>query len=170
MALTMSASAIHAQSNIDPGGALEALRSSLAEELATTEMFISAFYGVIDRAKGVLTYGNTGHPHAFVVTREGKAVRLPAMNPPLGMVDEPPGTASYPWRAGKDLLLLFTDGIVDMRNRVGDRVGERAVLDIVIRNRASAPDEILELVFEMLTNHRGDTLLKDDLTFVILRS
>src|SRR5204863_2668617 len=41
MALTMSASAIHAQTTGDPGETLGALLSSMREELATTEMFIS---------------------------------------------------------------------------------------------------------------------------------
>src|ERR1051325_996657 len=64
MALTMSASAIQAQRTTDPGEALHALLNSVRDELATTEMFISAFYAIIDRTAGELWYANTGHPHA----------------------------------------------------------------------------------------------------------
>ena len=48
MALAMSASAIHAQGTLDPGAMLHALLDSLREELSSTEMFITVFYGVVD--------------------------------------------------------------------------------------------------------------------------
>ena len=70
MALTMSASAIHAQGTDDPAEMLRRLYLSVKEELTTTEMFVSALYAVVDREKQELRYGNTGHPHAFVVSRE----------------------------------------------------------------------------------------------------
>jgi sigma-B regulation protein RsbU (phosphoserine phosphatase) len=63
----MSASAIHAQTTIDAAETLSALLASLRDELESTEMFITVFYGVIDPTAGVLRYANTGHPHAFVV-------------------------------------------------------------------------------------------------------
>ena len=67
MALAMSASAIHAQASPDPDAVLASLEGTLREELETTEMFITAFYGVIDRVAKTLRYANTGHPHAFHV-------------------------------------------------------------------------------------------------------
>ena len=170
MALAMSASAIHAQSTDDPGAMLRALHDSLQEELESTEMFISGFYGVVDRAAGTLRFANTGHPHAFVVTGEGEAVRLPALDPPLGMVETPPSADERPWTSGGDLLLLFTDGISDARDRRGRRLGEDAVVETVVRHRASPPAEIVERVFDVLALHTGDTLRRDDLTLVLLRS
>ena len=170
MALTMSATAIHAQAGGDPGDTLGALLASLREELATTEMFISAFYGVIDRKQGLLRYANTGHPHAFIVAENGFIERLAATDPPLGMVDTPPTAVSRPWNRGKDLLLLFTDGVSDARNRLDVRLGEQAVLDIVRRLRAERADVILERVLDALDQHVGEALRRDDLTLVVLRS
>src|SRR3954468_18315016 len=117
MALTMSASAIHAQGTDDPAEMLRRLYQSVKEELNTTEMFVSALYAVVDRDQGILRYGNTGHPHAFVVTRAGEVERLFAGGPPLGMSDEAPRSEIRQWDVGGDLLVLFTDGIADARNR-----------------------------------------------------
>ena len=72
----MSASAIHAQGTDDPAEMLRRLYQSVKEELSTTEMFVSALYAVVDREQGILRYGNTGHPHAFVITRVGEVERL----------------------------------------------------------------------------------------------
>jgi sigma-B regulation protein RsbU (phosphoserine phosphatase) len=77
---------------------------------------------------------------------------------------------SRPWAAGRDLLLLFTDGISDARNRLGARLGEQPVLDIVREYRGETPTQIVDRVFQMLALHTGDAPLRDDLTLVVLRS
>ncbi|HEX5438593.1 MAG TPA: GAF domain-containing SpoIIE family protein phosphatase [Gemmatimonadaceae bacterium] len=170
MALAMSASAIHAQSSNDPGEMLAALFATLREELISTEMFISAFYGVIDRDAGTLRYANAGHPHAFRVTGSGIVERLPATDPPLGMVEMLPAAVTAPWNRGKDLLVLFTDGVSDARNRFGMRFGEQPVLDLVRRYRTESPLAILQRVFAQLSDYTGETVQPDDQAMVVVRS
>ena len=170
MALAMSATAIHAQSSANPSKTLRALQASLREELSTTEMFITVFYAVVDRARGELRYANTGHPHAFVVAGNGEVQRLSALDPPLGMVDAGPRGAARPWARGIDLLVLFTDGISDARNRADERLGEEAVLQTITAHRTLPAAEIVERVFSVLTQHMGDVPSRDDLTLVVLRS
>ena len=170
MALAMSASAIHAKSTSDPGKVLGALLGTLKDELTTTEMYISVFYGVVDRRRGVLRYANTGHPHAFVVGADGGAQRLVALDPPLGLAPGAPGARSHPWSAASDLLLLFTDGLTDARNSAGAALGERAVLDTVVRHRGSTPAEIVARVFEVVAQHSGDVPSFDDQALLVLRS
>ncbi len=170
MALAMSASAIHAQAAADPGEMLNALLFTLREELATTEMFISTFYGIIDREAGTLRYANTGHPHAYHVSSAGAVERLPALDPPLGMVEATPSARQRPWMRGADLLLLFTDGVPDARNRFGVRLGEQPVLEIVRRYRTEHPTVIVRRVFDELAEHTGEALQRDDLAVVLVRS
>ncbi len=170
MALAMSASAIHAQNFVSPGETLGALLKSLREELESTEMFISMFYGVADPEQGKLTYANTGHPHAFVISEEGTVTRLAAGNPPLGMVEDVPATASLSWVKQKDLLVLFTDGISDARNTRDERLGEERVLDLIKENRENSTQIIVDRVFKMLEVHTRTVPRRDDLTLVIMRS
>jgi sigma-B regulation protein RsbU (phosphoserine phosphatase) len=170
MALAMSASAIHAQSSDDPGEMLAALLGTLREELMSTEMFITTFASVIDRDAGVLRYANAGHPHAYHVMGDGSVERLGAIDPPLGMVDAVPTARSRPWSRESDLLLLFTDGVSDARNRFGHRLGEQPLIEIVRRYRTEAPSVILQRVFEELAEHMGETVQRDDLAVVLVRS
>ncbi|MGH7719472.1 MAG: PP2C family protein-serine/threonine phosphatase [Gemmatimonadaceae bacterium] len=170
MALVMSASAIHAQSSSDPGDTLAALLATLREELMTTEMFLSSFYGVIDRDAGSLRYANTGHPHAFVISAEGVIDRLAALDPPLGMVETPPTARSREWRRGGDILLLFTDGVSDARNRYGERFGEERVLDAARRLRDEPPRTLVDGIFAELAEHTGDAVQRDDAAVVVVRS
>ena len=169
MALAMSASAIHAQAAAGPGEMLSALLATLREELATTEMFITTFYGVIDREAGVLSYANAGHPYAYHIGADGSVERLGAIDAPLGMVESVPSARSRPW-THEDLLLLFTDGVSDARNRFGMRLGEAMVLDVVRSNRTEPPPVILERVFDMLDEHTGEAVQTDDIAVVLTAS
>jgi sigma-B regulation protein RsbU (phosphoserine phosphatase) len=170
MALAMSASTIHSQTSLDPGDTLHALFTTLRDELETTEMYISSFYGIVDRNRGELAFANTGHPHAFILPAGGTLERLPASDPPIGMDDKAPTTTRRPWTAGRDLLVLFTDGVTDARNVNGERLGEEAVLDVIRRYHDRKPPEILDRIFDVLNAHTRGAPRRDDLTVVVLRS
>lgn len=169
MALAMSASAIHARDTADPAEVLAALLHSLHDELTSTEMFISLFYCVIDSRGGELRYANAGHPHAFLVSGDGGITRLGATDPPLGMVDSTPRMNAVAWAPG-DLLLLFTDGVSDARNRADVRLGEEAVLNLAAAERSSPVNAIVDQVFRLVEQHAGATPRRDDLTMVVARS
>ncbi|MEO6864025.1 MAG: GAF domain-containing SpoIIE family protein phosphatase [Gemmatimonadaceae bacterium] len=170
MALAMSAAAIHAQSTLDPGAMLHALLYSLREELSNTEMFITLFYGVVDKQNGTLQYANAGHPHVFCCRADSEPERLGAIDPPLGMSDHAPSSRIVQWTSGRDLLVLFTDGITDALNGAGHPMGERRVLDTIKRYAAEPPKVIVDRVFQALNEYIGDVPPRDDLTLVVLRS
>lgn len=170
MALAMSAAAIHAQSTLDPGAMLHALQYSLREELSNTEMFITLFYGVLDREAGTLQYANAGHPHVFCCRPNSDPERLGAIDPPLGMADQAPTSRTVKWTSGLDLLALFTDGITDALNEAGQPMGEQRVLDAIKQHAAEPAPVIVERVFEALRKHTGDIPPRDDLTLVVIRS
>jgi sigma-B regulation protein RsbU (phosphoserine phosphatase) len=101
----------------------------------------------------------------------GKGIeRLPANDPPLGMDERAPATVSRPWNRDTDLLVLFTDGVSDARNRDGARLGENAVLQIVRSFAGAEPSTILDRIIETLDEHRDGAVLRDDLTIVLVRS
>jgi sigma-B regulation protein RsbU (phosphoserine phosphatase) len=170
MALTMSAAAIHSQATGDPGEMLHALMSTLREELAMTEMFISGFYAAIDPAANELRYSNTGHPHAFLLAHDKDFERLAASDPPIGMDERRPATSRRDWASGSDLLVLFTDGVSDARNPAGERLGEEPVLEVIRQHRDESPAQILQHVFELLDAYILTAPRRDDLTMVLLRT
>lgn len=170
MALVMSAMAIHAQRNDDPGATLLALHASLEEELRETDMYLSLCYVVIDAPKGELRYTNAGHPHAFVLRADGTAERLVATDPPLGLGEQAPHAASVAWRGRDDLLVLFTDGISDALDARGEPLGEQRVLDVIRARRRDAPLRIVDGVFALVEGHMGGVTPSDDQALVVLRT
>ncbi len=167
MALTMSAVAIHASEGDPPAEVLRRVHHTLIGELETTEMYLTLFYGVIDPGEGRVTFANAGHAHAFRVAADGSAERLAATDPPLGIMDlEGYHEASVPWKAGEDLLFLFTDGLSDSLE-AGEVAGSQILLDEVARSRRSPVREVIERVFHL--GAAPGSVPADDRTAVLVR-
>lgn len=138
MTLTMSAAGIYAREHDSPAQVLRDLDDALREELETTEMFLTVFYGVIDPKAGTLCYSNAGHPHAFSIHADGGLDRLTATDPPVGFAGpDAYGEEEVPWSVEDDLLVLFTDGLSDTLASATRGDGEERVLDSVTSNRKS---------------------------------
>jgi sigma-B regulation protein RsbU (phosphoserine phosphatase) len=166
MALVLSAAAIHAGAGSTPDEVLASMLDSLGDELASTEMFLSVFYGVLDPGKRRLVYANAGHPHAFRIPRSGDPERLPTTAPPLGL-----STAAsiqrheVDWDPDGDLLCLWTDGLVDQGT--GSGFSEERLLAEISRRRSESPDSIVRSVF---TEADKATLRPaDDRTLLVMR-
>jgi serine phosphatase RsbU (regulator of sigma subunit) len=95
--------------------------------------------------------------------------RLGAIDAPLGLVESIPSARSRPW-SRDDLLLLFTDGVSDARNRFGVRLGEDPILEVVREHRSEPPAQILERVFQLLEEHTGEAVQADDIAVVLTAS
>jgi len=168
MALTMSAVAIHASEGHPPAEVLRRVHRALIEELESTEMFMTLFYGVLDPVAERIDFANAGHHHAFRIDAAGTAERLAVTNPPLGMVDlDVYPESSAPWMHGRDLLFLFTDGLSDALG-FGESAGEQRLVEMVAERREDAPNGILSQLFAEAET--GDAGALDDRTAVIVRA
>jgi phosphoserine phosphatase RsbU/P len=169
MTLAMSAAGIYAREYESPAAVLRGLDDALRDELESTEMFLTVFYGVIDPEAGTLVYANAGHPHAFVIGPDETTPRLEATDPPVGFA----GPDAYheeklSWRRGEDLLLLFTDGLSDALTTTTRGNGERLVLETAVRARFSTPEDVIQALFDLTGQVQGPTL-GDDRTALAVR-
>ncbi|HEU5305074.1 MAG TPA: GAF domain-containing SpoIIE family protein phosphatase [Gemmatimonadales bacterium] len=168
MALVMAAAGIHAAASATPDETLAALLESLSSELTKTEMHLTVFYGVLDPRNGRLTYANAGHPYAFKVSRSAAPERLDSTAPPLGFASA--GSIQrrqIPWSVGEDLLVLWTDGLVDARNEAGEPFGEQRLLDCVTKLRDRSPETIVSAVLKDAEAFGARPA--DDRTLLVLR-
>ncbi len=166
-AQVMAAAGIHANADTPPDEALARIRGSLADELATTEMYLTLFYGVCDPGTGQLSFSNAGHPYAYRIPRFGPAERLAPNAPPLGLADGAMRRTVVPWRFQQDLLVLFTDGVTDQIGRGGERYGEDRLVARLEAGRDRGPDALLAWVLEDIAAFGG--VPDDDTTLLIFR-
>jgi phosphoserine phosphatase RsbU/P len=170
MALSMSAATIYASAVQSPARVLGEMSRALRDELETTEMYLTLFYAVVNPQAGELVYANAGHPHAFSIRGDGSAERLEAMDPPMGIAaDDEHHERTVPWEAGRDLLLLFTDGLSETLVPGSRAAGEERVVAETARLRGEAPKAIVEALFGLDRGDGDEGLDTDDRTALVLK-
>jgi serine/threonine protein phosphatase PrpC len=68
-----------------------------------------------------------------------------------------------------DLIVLFTDGIVETHSPECQLFGSERLLASVHQHRECSPDEILDALFQAVTDHAQGVEQPDDATAVILK-
>jgi sigma-B regulation protein RsbU (phosphoserine phosphatase) len=168
MALSMSAATIYAAEFSTPAKVLRHVSDALRDELESTEMYLTLFYGVIDPRAGTLTWSNAGHPHAFLLPSGSPPLRLGATDPPVGIAGPGAyGQEETRWDPDGDLVTLFTDGLSDALAGSGPVDGERRVVDRIDQLRDRPPGEIVEALFAEVRSVRS-TVPPDDRTALVL--
>ena len=169
MALAISAATIYASEFATPAKVLRHMDDALAQELESTEMYLTLFYAVLDPAKKRLVFSNAGHPHAFIVRSDGSSSRLDATDLPIGIAGpEAYGQNEADWEPATDLLFCFTDGLSDSLDPSGSETGESRVVREVVNLRDRTPEEIVEALFELTAMSRLD-IPADDRTALVLK-
>lgn len=124
-AMAQIRAAIRAFLSLDPDPAsVIANLDTMFSRLAITQL-VTMFYGVADLAAGTLSFTNAGHYPALVVAPDDEPLAL-ATPPrlPLGAGGDERTTTTVAF-SGSDVLVLFTDGLVERRGEVVDLGMER---------------------------------------------
>jgi len=102
----------------DPAAVVANLDTMFAR-LAITQL-VTMFYGVADLAAGTLSFTNAGHYPALLVAADDEPLSL-ATPPrlPLGAGGDERTTTTVAF-SGSDVLVLFTDGLVERRTEIVD--------------------------------------------------
>jgi sigma-B regulation protein RsbU (phosphoserine phosphatase) len=129
--------------------------------------FVTAFYGIYDPATRVLSYASAGHPPGRVL-RCGAITALDGKRSiPLGIDATENYVDSHAQLEAGDTLILYTDGITEARNPLGEMFGEER-LDQSATCKGSA-DETLKSMLAGLDDFRAGRTLNDDLTLLVAR-
>jgi phosphoserine phosphatase RsbU/P len=128
---------------------------------ADQEDFVTAL--LIDiHADGHLTLLSAGHPPAMLVSASGsRALSVEAPSPPLGIAESFHST-SMTWEPG-DRLLLYTDGLVEARDRRG---GFFALEDHLSTLTLGSLDSALDRLIASVHAHVGGQM-HDDLALLM---
>ena len=131
--------------------------------------YISCFYGELQR-NGILRYVNGGHPSPILL-RKDQLMSLDAGGPVLGAFRDPPGgyEVGEVQMEQNDILVCFTDGILEANNSEGEEYGRRRIIALAQNNRHLGSRDLYQIIMEDVGNfsqHRG---LADDQTLVVLK-
>ena len=93
-----------------------------------TDRYATLFYGVFDNTRRTLRYINAGHNPPVVLRRDGSVEWLESSGAPVGMFpDSIYQEKTVDLNAG-DLLIAYTDGLIEATNQFGEEWGIQALL------------------------------------------
>ncbi|WP_051640400.1 PP2C family protein-serine/threonine phosphatase [Cellulomonas sp. URHE0023] len=150
------------------------LQQAEAVDTVISEQFRGAMYATgvlaqLDLNTGELRYVNAGHPNPLLL-RGGRVVReLDAGRRPLFGLEARHTEVAYEWLEPGDMVLTYTDGIVEARDTAGAMFGLDRLAGIL--ERSAADDlplpEVLRRIRGRILEHQGG-ILQDDATLVIV--
>lgn len=133
------------------------------------DKFATAFLALLDVETGAMRYVNGAHNPPIVLRADGRYEELPATGFALAMV---PG-AEY--EGGElvlepgDLLVCYTDGIVEAANPEEEQFGEDRLLEACLAGREGSIVELEAFLQRALTEFTRGVPYGDDRTLVMLR-
>ncbi|MEJ6580405.1 MAG: PAS domain-containing protein [Akkermansiaceae bacterium] len=149
----------------EPGVFLAGLNEGLSHllERTKTEMFATAFYGVVDLNAGEVRLASAGHPSP-ILKRNGAIEVLnlkgKLRGPALGMVPGVPYNETVLPLEGLEGLWGFTDGVFEMRNGVGEEFGVPRMCE-VLGGSESGP-LLLDKIVAAALKFSGAKIFEDD--------
>ena len=141
--------------------------NSIVYRNTESDRFITFFYAHLDGSTRRLAYVNAGHNAPFVVRSDGSHERLREGGTVLGVF------ASRDYEMGSaqlspcDRVLLFTDGVTEACDPVGEEFGEARLLCLLQDNRALSADELQAKILAVVAEFSGGRW-QDDATLLVL--
>jgi phosphoserine phosphatase RsbU/P len=154
--------------------------SQLAEVIATVnrqfhaacfeEGYATLFYATFDPATRTLNYVNAGHNPPLVRSMDSSIEWLDSGGAPVGMFESGHYAAgSVPLNPG-DLLMVYTDGIIEARDTFGEEWGGGSMAKILEQASGETAAEINARIWKSVDRFSAGAAQRDDMTLLILRA
>jgi sigma-B regulation protein RsbU (phosphoserine phosphatase) len=145
------------------------IHDSLSADFAI-DKFATLFFMIFDRSKEELSFSNAGHGPLMCFRSSLNAFTVSKLDGvPIGIMDD------VEYRQGKvklnvgDIVVLYTDGITEMRNENKDEYGSQRFQRLLRENSDKTAEELVNLIVTDVDNFRGNASPHDDMTLLILK-
>ena len=159
---------ITAESGIAPADLAERMNGFLHRSTASNS-YATFFFARFDERTRQLHYVNAGHNPPFLLRAGGDIEELPAGGTPIGLLPGMTYQDATLALAPGDVLLAFTDGVVEAHNRGDEEYGDERLKALLRRTGARPVPEISAAILADLKAWIRDADQYDDLTFILLK-
>lgn len=146
-------------------GQLLAIINSELIETSVDGMFVTMVAGVYDPATCDIEIINAGHPPPLLFQEDGRVVEIPAVSPPLGVVEQKSYEAAHYNLSGSSLY-LFTDGLLEAPGEKREQLGYKGVIRLM-RSLSSTP-KMQRLAHAVVSLGRKSGKPTDDVTMLLV--
>ncbi|MFO7819740.1 MAG: SpoIIE family protein phosphatase [Halanaerobacter sp.] len=165
---------IHSAFNIlsrlekDPAQILTNLNHNLYQDLKNSATFVSALSASFLGNR--LVYSNAAaNAPLFWSQKEQSLSKLEERGILCGIQEEYNYTLHQIELQPKDLLLFYTDGLIDIRNQAGERFGLERLKDLFKENSDLSAEDLKEKIVQNIYFFAEGVEYPDDITFIVAR-
>jgi sigma-B regulation protein RsbU (phosphoserine phosphatase) len=134
------------------------------------QYFLTLFLGVLDITTGIMDYCNAAHNYPYILHPDGTIQVLSKSHGlPLGIyTDKPYKSSSVELNFG-DLILFYTDGVINSRDSAGIHYGiEKLESNIQSLNDLTAQEVVTRLLKSIII-YEGENRQSDDISLMALK-
>ncbi|MDH3454760.1 MAG: SpoIIE family protein phosphatase, partial [Desulfuromonadales bacterium] len=140
------------------------------EDLTRAELFITLFYLQYRPETRQITYASAGHsPTLLWQAKTRQCIRLDPEGLIIGVKEAfPYEQESLTLEAG-DVLLLYTDGLIEAENEQHDFFGEGRLAELLGEHSHLPPQELIEHIVEQVRLFSGHRNFQDDVSLIVMQ-
>ena len=169
MAITRTVMRATAQEIRDAGACMRVVNDRISAE-NPHDLFVTLFYGILDPATGTLTYANAGHNAPFLIRNDDAIETVPMTGGvAVGVLPDLDYDEKAVTLGVGDTLFLYTDGISEAMNTLGETFDERRIEDALSIGPGAPVDTVIGNVTLAVGEFVGDAEQSDDITCLVLR-
>ena len=144
------------------------------QEDSQSDMFLTVFYAELDTRDGRLTYANAGHNPPLLW--RATARRFETLNPTcplLGVLPELTVEVRQTWIGPGDMLVLYTDGIVEAFDDAYAEFGrarlEHTIYTVLTDRPHAGAEDVRDAITAAVNDFSGSAAQTDDKTLLIIK-
>ncbi len=137
---------------------------------ATSNLFVTAFYGVLDPKPGKLAYCNAGHNPPYVIRPGEKVIiqELVRTGLPIGVQAGATWSNAAVQIEPGDRLILYTDGVPEARNPNGESLFLVPILEVAKQNLGLSAEQLQSKLLAEISAFVAGGIQADDITLMVL--
>jgi serine phosphatase RsbU (regulator of sigma subunit) len=143
----------------------------LVYESSPADFFASLFYAEYEPVSRVLKYVNAGHNSPIVVRRRNglcELLQLNSQDMPVGISADSRFTTTTFQLAIDDVVVAYTDGIIEADNPHGEEWGVRNLEDLLRSCSDATSEQIVDHILEEVSAFANGQPQRDDVTLVVM--
>ncbi len=145
------------------------LINRLLPEFTGENHFITMALGILDIENDQITFTRCGHPSPRLLHSNGDSESLHANRPAFGIYDQVDYVDEIKKISHGDILVVFTDGVLDVENYQGEAFGSTRLMNVIAENKGSSAKNMIQDVISETKVFGGFQPYQDDFTLVILK-
>jgi sigma-B regulation protein RsbU (phosphoserine phosphatase) len=137
---------------------------------ARSGMFVTMFYGVLNRRTGQFTYASAGHnPPVWWRRAESQMTTLTAKGVVVGVAEDIVLEERQVVVQPGDIVVLYTDGVTEPINGQVEEFGEERLMHTIAEASDRPCNELVHLIHDTVSAFVGDQPQFDDYTLVAVK-